>query len=270
MEEFIEHLDKYSDELMDTFVNDIYIYLCDKNTRNYLSDPLPDYIILALKVRQKDPNKFHNAVEKSSFGEEKFLKELNIHYINNRRDSYFSLLLYVDFGILNIELVDMLEKSELDGIFRCLTHIEQISGRDVIEKFIRLIDLNMPVTTFESYLHALKYLAGMNDVSLIEIHQTISQIISVSFDPKDKWCKREQQIFNLLLDISSFNNEQVSVGLETIDIHLDNVKRNSEETRLHFEKIFNNKNKIDEEFHREIEYLEKKAALFFGENPFLT
>jgi hypothetical protein len=281
MEGFIQHLDKYSDELMDTFVTDLYIYLCDKNNRNYLSDPLPDYIILALKVQEKDWNKFHNAVEKSSFGEEnavekspsgeeKFLKELNIHYINNRRDSYYSLLLYVDFGILNIELVDMLERSDSDGIFRCLTNIERVSDRDVIEKFVRLVDMNMSGMTFGSYLHALKYLSGMNDVSLIEIHQTISQIINVSFDPDDKWCNREQEIFNLLLDISCFNNEEVSVGLETIDVHLDQVGSNSEKIRLHFEKIFITKNKIDEEFHREIEYLEKKAALFFGENPFLT
>jgi hypothetical protein len=267
MEGFIEH----SDVLMNTFVTDLYNYLCNNNNRNYLSDPLPDYVILALKVQEKDWNKFHNAIEKSSFGEKRFINKLSIHVMNNSRDSYYSLLLYTDFGILTNELVDMLERCQHDEIFKCVKRIKQVSNRDVIEKFVQLIDSNMSDRKFQSYSRALEFLTGIHDISLLEIHKRISRMISMSYDSDGKWSNHEQDIFKLLLNISCFNNEEVSFNFnQRICLDLEKIFLNSEKIRLNLERIFITKNKINEDFHREIEYLDKKSALFFRENPFLT
>jgi hypothetical protein len=173
--------------------------------------------------------------------------------MNNPRDKLPSIKLYTFFGILTVELIDMLEKygnDEIDEQLQCLTNIQQVSSRDVTEKFFQIIDFNTSDGKFKSYSRVLKSLGKIHDVSLFEIHQRILRINTMSYDDGyDEWCNRKQDIFNLLLDISCFENEEIA---------------------LNFKRIFFTKDKIDEEFHKEIEYLDKKSALFLRDNPFCT
>ena len=129
-----------------------------------------------------------------------------------------------------------------------LSEIKQLSDRNVIEKFFRLLNLNMSDEKFQSCLRVLKFFVQIHDVSLFEIHQRISMMDNLSNDRDDQWSNRKQQIFNLLLSVSCFNNEEESFNVE---------------------KIFITKSHIDEQFQRELEYLDKKLALVFKEIPFL-
>ena len=64
---------------------------------------------------------------------------------------------------------------------------------------------------FQIYSSVLKSLTKIPDISLFEIYQTISHTNTMSYDhdDDDEWCNRKQDIFNLLLDISCFNNKNL-------------------------------------------------------------
>ena len=73
-----------------------------------------------------------------------------------------------------------------------LSEIKQLSDRNVIEKFFRLLNLNMSDEKFQSCLHLLKFLVQIHDVSLFEIHQRISMMDNLSNDRHDQWSSRKQ------------------------------------------------------------------------------
>ena len=112
-------------------------------------------------------------------------------------------------------------------VFEHLSEIKQVSDRNVIEKFFRLLNLNMSDEKFQSCLHVWKSLVQIHDASLLEIHQRISLMDNLSNDRDDQWTNRKQQVFSLLLSVSCSNNEEES---------------------FNFEKIFITKSHIDEQF----------------------
>ncbi|CAF4301437.1 unnamed protein product [Rotaria sordida] len=62
-------------EFVDILVNDLYNYLCNKKNIDYLADPTPDYVNLALELCEMHYDIFRNALQNSSFGEEKLNKK---------------------------------------------------------------------------------------------------------------------------------------------------------------------------------------------------
>ena len=64
----VEHIEAHFDALIDTFITDLYNYLCNNDTRKNDLDPVPDYINIANQLCIKKANEFCNAIRKSSFG----------------------------------------------------------------------------------------------------------------------------------------------------------------------------------------------------------
>jgi hypothetical protein len=75
--------------------------------RNYLLDPTLEYISIASEFSKM--NMFRSAVQNSDFGEEKFKSELYLCSKNTQIYLQALIELYALFGVLTIELVDMLK-----------------------------------------------------------------------------------------------------------------------------------------------------------------
>jgi hypothetical protein len=272
LEEFVEQLESHSADLMDTFVIDFYHYLCDDNNRNYLSDPSPDYANIATRVSERDWNEFHTAVQKISFGEKEFKTKLSRHFLINPKDRIASIKLYIAFGIVTNELVDMLAwigDDEKFASFLDWRHLTQIADRGVIEKFFQLFDSKMSDNKFKSCLEILESLTNGHALSLLEVHQRISLIIDKSHHDGDKWSRREQDIFQFLFSLSCFNNQGKLLNSKGNFITKDDIDRE-----------FGRELEDVKEYDGEIEHLEEcdendedfdqGLALFLKTDGFLT
>ncbi|CAF3892546.1 unnamed protein product, partial [Rotaria sp. Silwood1] len=198
-------------QLIDMFVANLYSYLCNKENSDYLADPMPNYVGIALQVCERYFDVFCSAVQNSSFGEAKFRKEYSLYFYqtNNSTDRKTLVQLYTAFGGVTDDLIDMLKWIEFvedgDG-WKYLEHIKQISDRDIIEKIFQCLDLvacDIKSRRFSSILKLLIQLAETDIVSLLEVHQHISSVINnFSFEDDDRKWNDEKEIFDLLLNLS--------------------------------------------------------------------
>ncbi|UJR19488.1 hypothetical protein I4U23_022617 [Adineta vaga] len=182
--EIVEYIKVYSAKFIDTFVTDLYHYLCNKNKGNYLAVPAPKYIDIAANLSETKSKEFCYAIRKSSFGEDKFKNELYIYFKNNPNNGYHLIELYIVFGTITIELLDMLEwvVDYQDKTFvLSYHHLKQVSDRDVIDKLFQLIDLTTSNKYLKYFLDVLERLAEIGAVSLLELHQRISLSNNVSY-----------------------------------------------------------------------------------------
>jgi hypothetical protein len=146
-EKIVRHIEIHFFELIEMFLNDLYNYLSKKDKNNYLSDPKPNYIEIALKISEKKCKEFCNAIQKSSFGEEKFKSRLCLYYKNNRKNRRELIELYLSFGIVTVEFVDIFEWIDNNDInwnmSLVLKNLKQMFDRDVIETLFEKIYLKI-------------------------------------------------------------------------------------------------------------------------------
>jgi hypothetical protein len=248
--EIREFLETDSTEFIERIVIDLYNYLCNNDNNNYLSDPTPNYVEMALDVSEDKSKEFCNAVRKSSFGESEFKSKLTLHCKNNPQHSEILIKLYIPFGIVTVELVDMLEWLGDHPPLNHLNDLKQVSDQDVIEKLFQLLDLTTSKKKFDCFFGILQSLVRANVISLLEVHQRlylITHVLYRDFDPYE-WRDTKDVIFEGLLDLSCFKNER-SLSLE--------------------KRIFTIGD-IDEKFQREIENFDKNCALFSTRNNLFT
>jgi hypothetical protein len=256
-EEIVDHIKKYSSELLDVFIMKLYNYLSNKNNRKYPPNHSFKYINITRDILNENSAAFLSSVRRSSFGEDNFKKEL-YHYLcyNNKREYAKAIfVIYATFGVITNELVEMLiwiDDEPIDNIWRYLIDIKRISNRDVIEKLFQQLNFTMYDTKFNlfvSILQLLVNLARAHVVSSLEVHQRISIIIN-QFFYDDDWRNLHQRndICRHLLGLSC---------IETVSTSMNNVEVFTEDD-------------VDEDFDRIIEALERNSALFFRRDFFFT
>jgi hypothetical protein len=247
IEEINEHLNIYP-ESINMFVINLYNYLCKKNHNEYIHDPVPDYIRIARYIDKKHSKKFCNAVQNSSFNEKEFKTKLYIHSKNYRIDRINSIHIYSLFGIVTVELLDMMESIEENASVDfgdSLNNLKQVSDRNAIEKLFDLLDQKRYHPMLEKFLSILKCLVKANAISLLELHQKLPLISNVLYESSFEWRRHEEDIFDLLLDSSCFENEKVSLRIQT---------------------TFTTKANIDEAFNTQMVEFENKLNLPCEEN----
>ncbi len=198
-------------KLIDIFIVDLYNYLCNKENIDYLADPMPNYVDIALKVCGRNIDVFRNALKNSSIGEEKLRREhsLYFYHINNPQDRQILVELYTVCHGITYDLIDMLKWSEFVGDangWKYLEHIKQVSDRDIIENIFQCLDsisYDNNSAIFLSIFKLLVQFVQTDRISLLEVHQHILPIIkNFSLQDNDETWKNEKEIFNLLLNLS--------------------------------------------------------------------
>jgi hypothetical protein len=255
--DIVNHIKKHSDELIDTFVLEVYNYLKNKCYANYLSDPLPDYIEIVKRFADRNVDIFLRAIRKSSFGEEKFKRELCQYRYYGKGVRYYSTIaeLYGMFGVLTIELIELLKwihDVQHDYVHIDLKKIKQVSDRSVLDRLFNLLCL----TPFDTKHYLYSYLLGIlsdlikiHAVSLFEVHQRISLTInSVLDDYKKTNLSYGERMFNHLVSNSSIKQDSSSYNKAVLFNEID----------------------INEEFERQIERIESNLSVCLRRNYLLT
>jgi hypothetical protein len=239
-------LETDSTVFMERLIIDLYTYLCNNNDNNYVSDPTPDYVEIALEVFETEPNEFCDVVRKSQFGEEDFKSKLIPYCKNNPKHRRQLMELCIAFGTVTIELVDMLEWFGDYHTLNHLEHLKQVSDHAVIEKLFQLLDLTTSKTKFENLFDILQSLVRADAISLLEIYERVSLISHLlygDFD-HDKWRHTKDIICERLLDLSCFKNEDW----------------------LFVERRIFTQGDIDEKFEKERDDFDRNCALFSTRN----
>jgi hypothetical protein len=232
----IEHLKKYSSELLGILINELYDYLYNKENIDYLSDPMPDYIRIASEISRHNFDTFRKTVQKTIFGEEKFKKELYLYYESKRTDYALIINLYAAFGVITKDLIRMIESTDEDA-YNCkwvfIYRMKQVSDRSIIDRLFEKLDLiacsmrtcslnSMKTLSFDNILELLVNLAQNHTVSLLEVHKRLSFIIKKILSENNNQVKgKVWSIFKKLLALSCFKDyarNRISViGLYTED-----------------------------------------------------
>jgi len=198
-------------KLIDIFVVDLYNYLCNKENIDYLADPMPNYVDIALKVCGRNIDVFRNALKNSSIGEEKLRREhsLYFYHTNNPQDRQILVELYTVCHGITYDLIDMLKWIEFVGDangWKYLEHIKQVSDRDIIENIFQCLDSISYDNNSANFLSISKLLVQSvqtDSISLLEVHQHILPIIkNFLLKDNDETWNNEKEIFNLLLNLS--------------------------------------------------------------------
>jgi len=120
--------------------------------------------------------KFRNAIEKSSFGEKEFQTKL-CHYCKNKpNESITSIELMMMFETLTVELVDMLTqvKHEIRLGSSDRNYLKHVANRDAIEQLFQVLNGKSSDGNFRNFLNLLESAIYTRNISLVEVHRTIS------------------------------------------------------------------------------------------------
>jgi hypothetical protein len=234
-EQIISCIQKHSVELLVTFVNEVYDYLRDRADIIFDCYSPSNYIIIAVEFIKENSDAFRDVVQKSSFGEEMFRKELYQYYMYYTSKQIYNtalIKLYIVFGVITVDLVDMLALLK-DGwqyydIWKYLENIKQVSDRDVIDKLFELLNTdarNTELTHFSDVLQLLVQLARFNVISLSEVHQQFSLVIGKTSSKYDdrKWCN-VQKVCSTFLNLSCIKAEGASSIQTNIVTEMDIYK----------------------------------------------
>ena len=204
----VELLETHFVELIDMFATELYSYLRNKDSSNYLADPVPNYAKIALLLSKKKFNEFCDAVRNSFFGENKFKRKLNLYCKRNLQDKQTAMNLYAIFNIVTVEFLDMLEWIDDDDDVSLTDvygqYLKQVSDRDVIDKLFQLINLTTSENRLSSFLHVLQSLARVDAISLLEVHQRVSIIRNIPCEDDLRRLNNERIIFHRLSNLSCF------------------------------------------------------------------
>ncbi|CAF3991498.1 unnamed protein product [Rotaria sp. Silwood1] len=247
LDEIVEHFHIHP-ESVNTFVINLYDDISNKNNNEYIQDPVPNYLHIANFICKQHSKKFCDAVRNSFFGEKEFQTKLYIHSKNYPIDAVKSINIYSLFGIVTVEFLQMLEsigEYRLADFNDWLKNLKQISDRDAVEKLFDLLNQKRYHQMFDQFLFLLKSLIEANVISLVEVHQRLPLVNNVFYESSFEWRSHEEHIFDLLLDISCFENEKVSLCVDT---------------------TFTTKDDIDDEFDTQMAELDNKLNLPCKEN----
>ena len=216
-----ELLDMHCDELMNTFVMDLYNYLCSNDVTN----SMPDFIGIATVLIEKKSKEFCNAIRNSYLEEKDFKMELCRYYNRDPKSRKAILAIYTIFGVVTDELVDMLERIDDDNDDQVRTvHIHEkqlteVSDQNVIVHLFRVIDSTTSQNHLTYYLNILISLAQVGVISLLEVHENIVPIKNISYDYGTRIFNKERHILRLLTNVSCF--EVVTPNFEDFSIEPD-------------------------------------------------
>lgn len=218
----VELIETHFLELIDMFVTDLYNCLLNKNSNNYLADPIPNYTEIALLLSRKKSIEFSDAVRNSFFGENEFKRKLCLYCKRNLKDQRTVMNLYTIFNIVTVEFLDMLDWIVDDDV--SLTdiyghYLKQVSDRDVIDKLFQLIDLTKLENQLSSLLHILRSLALVGAVSWLEVHQRLSIIMNIHCENDLRRLNNKRIIFLWLSKFTCF--ELVWPSYEKLSIESD-------------------------------------------------
>ncbi len=248
--EIVHQLETHCTEFLDFFVVDLYNYLCSTTDSRYLSNSIPNYIGLAAEFRAEKWNEFQNAVQRSSFGEEKFKRGLYFCCKNNPNLCQPFINIYVSFGIITNEFIEMCEEFGDNLFFGLEFNLDmkylKVFDRHVIDTLFEGLFLKIYDKKFRTCLWILRCLAKNHIISLLEVHQRIRFFNNVSSGDGKQYMTNEKYIFDLLLEISCFHEGVLST----------------------FEKLLFNKSEIEEEFDKIIDIIDKQLILCVRRNQF--
>ena len=255
-DEIIYYIKENSTGLLDTFVGELYIYLHSKRDRYYSFNTEPNYLIIAVELISRNFKTFFSAIQKSTFGEEMFKRELYLYYTHNRTCSVPLIKLYSIFGVITSELVTMLGWLQHswgdDDIWKYLKNIKQASDRGVIDQLFELLDrmaCDRKLNLFSDILKLLVQLFHTGNISLVEIHHRFSLVMEKILHEYDNGqVDNAQQIFALLLNVSCIKPITSSLLQKEVFTESD----------------------IDRYFERKIQSVDKRSFTFLRRNYFLS
>ncbi|UJR07320.1 hypothetical protein I4U23_011607 [Adineta vaga] len=250
--------------VIDTFVVDVYNYLCQKENIDYLANPVPNYIKLALEFCSKNFFVFCDALQRSSFGEETFKSEYSLYFYQTYKtiDRLVLVELYVAFGVITRELIDMLKLVDIvetssgwgfidkNAGWKYIQHITDVSDRDVIEtifQYLEFIISDKTAVCFSPILKLLVRFAQSEIVSLLEVHKYVTPLVRKVLHTEKKWSD-EDSTFELLLDLSCIKKRSLPHFRNELFIEQD----------------------IEKHFREKICHYNKKSILYLRRNYFLA
>ena len=154
--------------------------------------------------------------------------------------------LYITFGTVTIELVDMLEWIGDYHTLNHFEHLKQVSDYAVIEKLFQLLGLTTSKTKFENLFNILQSLVRADAISSLEIYQKVSSSTHLLYGDidDDDWRHTKDIICERLLDLSCFKNKNWESDERSDFTQCD----------------------IDEKFEKESNDFDKNCALFSTRN----
>ncbi|UJR11874.1 hypothetical protein I4U23_016053 [Adineta vaga] len=220
---------------------------------SYLFDPEPDYIDIVWNLMNTNFNSFFSAIRRSCFKEDQFKKQLYLYYMKHPRHSTIVVRFYAAFGVLTVELIEMLtwiNDTSSDATWQYLKDIKQVSDREVIEKLFEQIDLNLynnKLEFFTSILKIIIQLAQVHVVSSLEVHQRLSSILNCLLcdENSEEW-SGFHNIISCLLSLSCI--EQVSPFNHELELFAEND--------------------VEEDFKQTIQIEQLKSSLFLRRDYF--
>jgi hypothetical protein len=249
----------HHDGLVDTFILDLYNYLCNKRRNNSnLFDFEPEYVFIAWQVINDNIDTFHRAVQTSSFGEQELKNELYFYfcYTNIGYDRIITIQIYASFGVLTIELVDMLkwtdDRFDVDDLWKYLKCIKQVYDRSAVEQLFEILDLMAYNTKFIRFSYILKLiiqLVEVHAISLLEVQQRVALVIT-KLSYENNWIEwqHEKHILDTLMNLTCIKSK-LSSNTNTDFFTEDNIEK---------------------DFEGELQNFDKKSAMFLRRNYFLT
>ncbi|CAF1232096.1 unnamed protein product [Adineta ricciae] len=207
--EVIDHLHKYSSDLMNTFINDLFNYLRSTANCNYLYEPAPDYIKIALAISRRKLNEFRDAVRQGKHGEIEFKRELYRCCMNNQNDNKSLVELYAMFAVFTMELVGMLKLlgyASFDNNESFMTLLK-VFDRDIIDHVFDLCNTETYAQIANYVLPILEYFVKIQVVSFLEVHERVltGKYLVNNFKQE----RGGNQVFHLLLKVSCFAKDFV-------------------------------------------------------------
>ena len=255
-DEIINCMQTNSTKLLDTFLSELYVYLCDKFDIYYTFDPVPNYCVIAVEFIGENSKTFCSAVQKSSFGEEMFKKELYLYCRHNRTCCALLIKLYAIFGVITSELVTMLGWLQYSwdhyDIWKYLNDIKQASDRYVIDQLFELLDktaCDRKLNRFADVLKLLIQLFQSSNISLLEIHQQFSLVMEkILVKYHNGQVDNPQKLYGLLLNISCIKPITSSLLQKEVFTERD----------------------IEKYFDKQIQSFDQRSSMFLRRNYFLN
>ena len=218
LEEIKNHFILYP-QSMKMFGMNFYDYLDNDNNNKYIHDRSPDYIRITKSILGKDAKIymiFFDAIRNSPFDEKQFQTKLYNHSNKYPNDRINSILIYSSFGIVTYELLDMLDS--VDQHFSDLNlasqNFTQLSDEYAVQKLFSLLNNKRNKSFFKYLLNILKDLVKANAISSLEVHRQLRVSPNISSGSKYQWDLSEEEVFDLLLEISCFKKEKATLHVE--------------------------------------------------------
>ena len=249
--EIIDQLETHSTQFLDLFVIDLYNHLrkmCEDDDHSVFT---PKYIAIAGEIHSRKWDEFRHAIQRSSFGEEKFKRKLYFCCKKHPQSCIVYIDLYARFGVVTDEFVEMCAEHKRN--YMCdfnpksgMEYLKEVSDRDVTDNLFRELNLKTNGNKFPSYLWIIEYLVKNNVISLLEMHSRVQLLNNIWSRDDTADLTDEQYVFKLLLENSCYKGNG-----------LFNVK-----------KISFNTNDIDEKFDEIIDMIDQKFILCMRRNQF--